>query len=156
MSILLNLILIILAILGVADSGYITYEKWANVPSICQNIPGFDCGAVLNSPWAYIGPIPLSVLGFLFYSFILSVAVYHLITVRPNPLVKHLLLLSTSFGFLFSLFLVYLQAVVIGAFCLFCMISAGTSTLIFLTSIGFWWERKKIDAANDDHTEESI
>ncbi|MCD8484619.1 vitamin K epoxide reductase family protein [Candidatus Woesebacteria bacterium] len=143
MSTLLNLLLIFLSMVGLADSGYITYEEWANVPSICQNIPGFDCGAVLDSAWAHIGPVPLSVLGFGFYATVFLLATYHLVMVQPKQSLTNVLLLLATSGFLFSLFLVYLQAVVIGAYCLFCMISAITSTLIFFTTVGFWWSRRQ-------------
>lgn len=156
MKVLLSLLFIVFSIIGMADSGYITYEKFAGLVPECA--VGFDCGAVLNSEWATIGPVPLSLLGFIFYStvFILGVLQFIEFDIRPfrNRLcdllnlrknhtfrvvsLHELLLIITTFGFLFSLYLIYIMAFLIGEWCQFCLISAGTSTLLFITSIYYF------------------
>ncbi|HEX7017702.1 MAG TPA: vitamin K epoxide reductase family protein [Patescibacteria group bacterium] len=136
MKMFLSLLLVVLAILGIFDASYLTYEK------LTGNIPpcgaGFDCGEVLSSQWASIGPIPLSMFGFFFYSsmFILAIINFleidlfdHIITT------KKLLLLLGSFGFFFSLYLVSLMAFIIQAWCLYCLFSALISTSLFVTSV---------------------
>lgn len=153
MTVFLNVLLIMLSMVGVADAGYITYEEIANVPSFCQNIPGFDCGAVLNSPWAYIGPIPLSVLGIFFYLTVLILSGYHLIAKKPHHLLTKMLYLSAVSGFVFTLFLLYLQAFIIGAYCLYCIISAVTSVLIFLVTSAYYWSTKKKAYTHDSTSE---
>lgn len=153
MTALFNVLLIMLSMVGIADASYITYEEFADVSSFCQNIPGFDCGTVLSSEWAYIGPLPVSVLGILFYSTVFILAIYHLLIKQPHPLITRFFYLVAGSGFVFTLFLLYLQAVVIGAYCLYCMISAVTSTLIFLTAGGYYWStRKKKDKETNDST----
>jgi uncharacterized membrane protein len=41
----------------------------------------------------------------------------------------------TSVGFLFSVWFVYVQAFLLKAFCQYCMLSATTSTILFITSL---------------------
>lgn len=127
------LLLVFLSIIGLADAGYITYEKVTGVIPVCGS--GFDCGTVLASPYSQIGPVPISVLGILFYLsvFILSSGLF--LGISPFKInLSWLLKMLSGFGFAFSLILIALMAFVIEAWCLYCLISAATSTLIFLTS----------------------
>jgi uncharacterized membrane protein len=134
------MIMIFLSIVGIADSGYITYEKFSGAIPVCGE--GFDCGSVLSSPYSQIGPIPLSLLGFGYYTTILLVMAGKLLEI---PAVKKTwpVLALTSFGFAFSLFLIGLMAFVIEAWCLYCLISAGTSTLLFGFGIALHYLQQK-------------
>lgn len=156
MKIILSLILVILSIVGIADSSYITYEKLAGLTPDCGT--GFDCGTVLNSEWSSIGPVPLSLLGFVFYLtvFILSVLNYldfdlkkylespfNKLGFKKNSIfrlvtVQELILAVTIFGALFSGYLVFLMAFIIEAWCKYCLISAFTSLSLFIVSSIFY------------------
>ena len=148
---ILSMVLIFLAVLGIADAGYISYEKFRGVIPPCGN--GMDCGAVLNSPWANIGPIPLAAVGVVFYSWILLLAILNLLEISINPSVNRLadqlklkklsifrqltlhelLLASTIFGTGFSAYLVYIMAFPIGEWCRYCLLSAATCASLFIT-----------------------
>jgi dihydroorotate dehydrogenase len=150
MNTALSLLLVILSLVGIADAGYITYEKYAGIVPPCG--AGFDCGAVLNSRWASIGPVPVSVLGLLFYATVLTLASLHFleleifsqkqkdVALKSSASIKtyahlspiHLLACITIIGLIFSFFLLFLMAVVIKAWCLYCLISAATSILLFI------------------------
>lgn len=134
MKTLLPLLIIIVAILGVLDASYLTYEKLSGTTPACA--PPFDCGEVLNSQWASIGPIPLSAFGVGYYLSVLIAGSLSLLGI-PTPVIstKKILLLLTSFGFLFSAVLVGLMAFVIHAWCLYCLYSATFSTILFITSL---------------------
>ncbi|HYD35773.1 MAG TPA: vitamin K epoxide reductase family protein [Vitreimonas sp.] len=144
MKVFLSLALIVFSIVGLADSSYITYEELSGHIPVCG--AGFDCGQVLNSPWAWIGPMPLSALGMVYYATVLCLAIAYflewdwgqLVANRTGWLIpsERWLLLLTSTGFLFSLFLIGLMAWVIEAWCLFCLFSAASSTALFIVSIG--------------------
>ena len=138
-----GLLLVMLSIIGIADAGYITYEELQGVVPPCG--AGFDCGAVLQSPYAHIGPVPLAALGLVFYIVILVLAVLHVTEFKLAAWLPRwrwlagitaldLLAVLSGAGLLFSAYLVTLMAVVIEAWCKYCLISAGTSTLIFLTT----------------------
>lgn len=142
MKSLIAILLVSLPILGVADSAYLTYEKLVGAVPACG--PGFDCGAVLNSAWSSIGPIPLSAFGMAYYLVIFGLGILNFLEADArslNRLLKlpynfkpiNFLQLVSGFGLLFSLYLIFIMGVVLQAWCQFCLISAAISTLIFLT-----------------------
>ena len=153
MKTILALLLVILPLIGFADASYISYEKLSGKPVACGE--GFDCGKVLNSEWASIGPVPLSILGMLFYAVVLTLAIAHFLELDPLRSKTHtqtiktltpwstfrlltpfqLLVPLATFGALFSLYLVFLMGVIIQGWCLFCLISAATSLSIFLVTL---------------------
>lgn len=134
--------LVFLSIIGIADASYLTYEKFSGKIPVCGE--SFDCGTVLSSPYASIGPIPLSLLGVLFYFSILIFGC--LLVLEQDHLkirlgtkisfsLKQLLILQASIGFGFSIVLIGIMAFVLEAWCQFCLISAATSTLIFILAL---------------------
>lgn len=136
----LKLLITIFALLGVLDASYITYEKLSG--RIPQCLPGFSCAQVLESPWANIGPIPLAMVGVFFYITVLVVSSLVFLDQRylkiggQKMATFGLLRLLTSFGFLFSLYLVFIMGVLIRGWCLWCLFSALTcATLFFITNI---------------------
>lgn len=146
-KVLSNLLIIMLALVGIADAGYLTFQRVMGIIPPC--IPGFQCETVLRSPYANIGPIPLSVLGLFYYSvvFILAVLVY---LEQPLPTwlkglrragatTLDILRAVTIFGLFFSIYLMSLMAFIINAWCTYCLISAATCFLLFITT---WWHVK--------------
>lgn len=153
----LSTLLVFLSLVGIADAGFITYEEFRGVIPPCGD--GFDCGTVLNSPWAHIGPVPLAAVGVVFYSTILILAVLNLLEVDISKMVKRgadtlklrstnvlrrltlqeLLLAATTFGAGFSLYLVFIMAVPIGGWCKYCLISAATCASLFITTSCYYW-----------------
>jgi uncharacterized membrane protein len=99
----------------------------------------FDCGQVSGpgAPYASIGPVPVAFIGLTGY------AVIFLLTWLRDwdfPLMDYLpelMVAVTGFAFLFSLGLTLLELFVIGAFCQYCVISAGLVTLLFGLSISY-------------------
>lgn len=140
-----------LSLIGIADAGFMTYEEVMGIVPQCTGVAGFDCGKVLQSSWAYIGPVPLAALGLGFYLFMFALNSYLLLVPQPWARLKQLRLLAATSAFGFSLWLIFLQAVVIGAFCLYCTISAATSTGLFLLSWLHAWSEKK--GLHDSSTE---
>jgi uncharacterized membrane protein len=130
----LPLAMVFFSIVGIADASYLTYEKVSGQIPVCGQ--GFDCGSVLASPYAQIGPFPISVFGIFFYLsvFILSCSLFLGLKLKQFNLVT-LIRLLTSAGFGFSLILVGMMAFVIQAWCLYCLVSAATSTLLFSLSL---------------------
>lgn len=147
MKTFLSVLLVILPILGIADASYLTYEKLSGRTPPCT--VGSDCGAVLNSPYATIGPIPLSALGLLFYSVFFILACANLLEINIGAsfnkksllsrlTIADLLLPLSLFALIFSGFLVFLMGVVIGAWCQYCLLSALISTLIWITTMLYY------------------
>jgi uncharacterized membrane protein len=88
---------------------------------------------VITSPWAYVGPIPLALVGALYYVTMIAAGATWLHT-KDARLEKALLPLTTL-GVLSSGYFVYLQLVPIGAICPFCMMSAAATTTLLVLEI---------------------
>jgi len=126
-SIIVTLFMIV-SFVGLADAGYLTYEHYAEIPLPCSN---FACETVTTSEYSVLfGVIPLALLGVFYYLGVLMTSVYVYLTEKTNVL--KVLSLFTGLGLITSVYLVYLQVSVIHAICIYCMASAGTSTLLFV------------------------
>lgn len=94
------------------------------------------CAAVQASPWARVGPIPVPAIGAAGYLILVGLSVRGTQPGgRRSRLVPPLLFFGAAGGFLFSLWLTWLEAFVIRAWCQWCVVSAVLITLIFLASI---------------------
>lgn len=117
-----------IAFLGFADATYLTNEHYFSIPLPCTIFHG--CETVLTSPYSVIFGIPVALLGVLYYLtvFILLVCAIDM----QKKICARLAMVCTPLGFLASLYFVYLQIFVIKALCLYCMVSATTSTILFI------------------------
>jgi uncharacterized membrane protein len=120
--------LLAVAPLGFLDATYLSVEHFLNKVPPCSITHG--CEAVTTSPYALVFGIPMAVLGAVYYLAIILGLVYYLDS-RKSAVLKAVSGF-TAFGFLFSLYLVYLQLFVIRAICQYCMLSALSSTLLFI------------------------
>lgn len=127
----LAIFLLIVALLGFADATYLTVEHYKGDIPPCTIVAG--CETVLTSSYSVITGVPVSLLGAIFY-FVMLVGIFSFIESKKTGLLKWALLL-TIFGFLFTLWFTYVQAFIIGAFCLYCLGSALTSTVLFVTAV---------------------
>jgi uncharacterized membrane protein len=95
-----------------------------------------ECSTVQSSPYAWVGPIPVSGIGLAGYVFYLILSVLGIQPGwRSSKVVAVLLLVTSTVGFAFSAYLTYLEAAVIHAWCQWCVISAILVTLIFVASL---------------------
>jgi len=120
--------LLAFAPLGFLDASYLTIEHFLNRVPPCSLVHG--CELVTTSSYSLIFGIPTALLGALYYLAIILALVYYLDTKQTNIL--RVAAAATAIGFLFSLYLVYLQLFVLNAICLYCMISALSSTILFI------------------------
>jgi uncharacterized membrane protein len=123
------------ALIGLGDAVYLTVHHYTAEPVPCSLITG--CETVLTSAYAEIAGIPLAAFGALGYFIAFSLA---LLAAFGNRLTWTLFGIQVVVMSLVTVWLLYLQAFVIGAFCQFCLISAATSfTLLimyFLSRLG--------------------
>lgn len=116
-----------LALVGLADAIYLTVQHVTGQSVRCTLVSG--CSEVLSSPYASINGIPLALIGAVAYFSVFSLAT---LAVFGYPLVSKLLLVVIGLMFLTTLWLIYLQAFVIGHFCQFCLLSALVTILLTL------------------------
>ena len=127
---LLPFLLISLALLGFLDAVYLTAQHYLGFTLAC---PITGCSAVLKSSYAIFLGFPIALFGALYYLAILLGVVAYLDRKKEVFLLGAALL--TIPGFLTTLGLIYLQLFVINSICLYCMISALTTTSLFVLSL---------------------
>ncbi len=126
----LSLSLVLLTFSGLFDSFYLTLKHYSKQIPPCTTGIFADCGAVLTSSYATIYGVPLALLG-LFHYAVLTVLVF-LTLYTANKIFRRLLFVLSAVGFVFSLYLVFLQIVVIKALCQYCMLSALISFIFYI------------------------
>lgn len=129
------LIAAIAAIAGLIDSVYLSVKHFAEEVVPCSLITG--CETVLTSAYAEIYGIPLALFGAVAYFLAFSLAI---LTYFGNRRMWFFFGCLSVLMLLFTVWLVYLQAFVIEAFCQFCLISAATTLTLFILAIvsRFW------------------
>lgn len=117
----------LVALAGLADSIYLTVHHYTAEPVPCSVITG--CEQVLTSSYAEIYGIPTAAFGVAAY---LTALVLALLAAFGNRQSWSLFGAVVVVMAIFTGWLIYLQAVVIEAFCQFCLISAATTLLLLL------------------------
>ena len=115
----------IVSLIGLADSIYLTVEHVTGRSVICTIVAG--CSEVLSSPYAVVAGVPLALVGAAAYFSVFSLATLAAFGYRFAGTLLTVLVLMM---FLVSLWLIYLQAFVIHAFCQFCLLSAAVTTAL--------------------------
>ena len=119
------------SLIGLIDSIYLTVEHLSGRSVRCTIVKG--CSEVLSSPYASVRGVPLALIGTVAYFIVFSLATLAAFDYRSAG---RLLPFIVGAMFLTTLWLVYLQAFVIKAFCQFCLLSALVTlvlaVLIFL------------------------
>jgi len=127
------------ASIGFMDAMYLTTEHYSGTGIKCVIFKG--CDVVANSAYQLMFGFPVALYGVIYYFGILFISllyldlgdkkfknIFKLLSIKMLPI-------YTLVGFLMSVRFVYLQAFVIKAFCTYCLLSALTSTLLFIFGI---------------------
>jgi uncharacterized membrane protein len=116
----LRLAVLVLALVGLAIAGYLTYVHYAELEPVCGL--GGDCERVQTSDFAEVAGIPVALLGLVGYSLILA----SLAVPGELGLVAGATLALVGFGF--SAYLTYREVFTIDAICTWCVASAVVMT----------------------------
>ena len=116
---------------GLLVSGYLSYLKIVDVPSVCLKTGPFNCDVVLNSRYSEVSGIPIAWLGFAVYLLLGAV----LLTERRQRFLQQYGTVIAFgiglFAWLFSMWLVYVQVALLGALCPWCLSHEINFTLLF-------------------------
>ncbi|MBI4761592.1 MAG: vitamin K epoxide reductase family protein [Chloroflexota bacterium] len=129
----LSQITVALAILGLLVSIYMTVYKITSNNKMC--LGSGDCSTVNASRYSEINGIPVALIGVIGYAAIIGV---HWLERRNAFLEENSSLILFGFsliGFLFTLWLVYVEIALLKALCPFCVTSQITMTIIFILSV---------------------
>ena len=122
--------ILLLAFCGLADSAYLTQHELSGTPLICniQNLDG--CNIVASSPYAHLFGVPLAEYGVFFYGILFVLAALELVLF--DRLLRRVLQWAALFGALASTYFLFVQVFFIGAFCIYCLVSAGITFLVLI------------------------
>jgi len=130
--------LLVFGFIGFIDATYLTATHFMDAPPGCGESGG--CGEVTSSEYSTLFGQPIALYGILFYLSILFLSL--LWFDRGLAFIPKILPLISAPAVLFSMWLVYLMFFVLNAICWYCIGSATSSTLIFVTSVGLYLKSK--------------
>jgi uncharacterized membrane protein len=120
-------LLVLLAILGIVVSSLALREHYRTEgDSPCSINERWDCGIVNHSPYAMLAGIPVAALG---------IAGYLLMAGLAWRRAYRLLLAFALVGLCFSLYLAHVEKDILGVWCIYCVISLGTISVITLLAV---------------------
>ncbi|HJT66328.1 MAG TPA: vitamin K epoxide reductase family protein [Pyrinomonadaceae bacterium] len=128
----------VLSLLGLADALYLTVEHVTGQSVRCTIVAG--CSEVLSSQYAVVAGVPLALVGAAAYFGVFSLAT---LAAFGHRIAATLLTPLVLLMFLVSLWLIYLQAFVIHAFCQFCLLSATVTTALTVVVLIALLSRRK-------------
>ncbi|MEK6937215.1 MAG: vitamin K epoxide reductase family protein [Nanoarchaeota archaeon] len=124
--------LILVCILGILTTSYLTYLKFSSDPStVCDINRQISCSAVNNSLYSTLFNIPLAVLGLLYFLLMLCLVIK---SDKNREYFKIILFLSVPV-LIYSLYLTYVEIAVLKTICLFCEFSKILMLLIIITAL---------------------
>ncbi len=121
------------SLIGLADAIYLTVQHIRGESVRCTMIAG--CSEVLGSSYATVRGIPLALIGAAAYFAAFSLATLAAFNYQSAG---KLLVILVGLMFVTTIWLLYLQAFVIGQFCQFCLLSAAVTiglTVIVATAL---------------------
>jgi len=115
----------IVSLAGLADATYLTVQALTGETLGCGGSP--DCFKVLGSAYARVAGIPLASFGVLAYFSVFTFATFALFGYARARI---FLILTVGAMFLGALWLLYVQAFLLHAYCRYCLFSAATTFLL--------------------------
>ena len=120
-----------LTLVGFADAAYLTATHYAGSSVFCGASGG--CETVLSSEFATVGPVPIALVGAVYYA-LASLIAWTPVGSWSRTTARALVALA-GLAFAVSAVLFAIQAFELHAWCRFCLVSAAITTLLFATSI---------------------
>jgi uncharacterized membrane protein len=122
-----------LALLGLAVAFYDSYAIYNSQALWCPP-PINGCNEVANSPYARILGMPVGYFGVVYYAYMFCLA--GLLAFDPHSRALRVGAVAYAvLGVIFSAYFMYLQLNFIHAFCVYCLVSAVTTILLFSVAL---------------------
>lgn len=134
---LVIIVLFVAAMLGLADAAYLTAQHLQGVIPPCGALQ--NCETVLTSSYASVGPIPVAGFGVLYYGLVLVLLIAYVDTRSPRVIRWFSWIVSA--GMLVTLGLIAIMAFVLQAWCPYCLVSALSTTTLFI--LGIWYTKSR-------------
>jgi len=124
--------MLVLAAIGIFDATYVAASNYTGQPLWCPIIDG--CNVVLNSPYSRVFGVPMSYFGFIYYLFMFTLAARLAYDPLSAKLAISRAIVCGGGGRDFDLLHVF-ELGVITAVCVYCVISAVTTFLMFAAAL---------------------
>lgn len=126
----LAIVFTVFAVIGFADATYLTMKHFFG--GIIPCLTG-GCELVTTSEYSIIFGVPISLMGAIYYLSLLILIIAYFES--KNIIVLRLAARLTIIGLLVSAYLVSIQVFVLHAICDKCMLSAASSTVLFILGL---------------------
>lgn len=135
----------LLAVPGLLLAYFLYLYHNGTLISVCEPSALFDCGQVSGptSPYSSLGNIPIALIGLIGYAVIFLAAWLQDWVDFVDDYMPEIMLALTTIAFLFTLGLTLLEALVIHAFCQYCVYSAVIVLVMFILSILYLRSEKR-------------
>lgn len=125
------ILFIVVSFLGFIDATYLTAQHFLGTIPPCVITTG--CQTVLTSKYSVIFGFPVALIGSIYYLSLFLLMIFYLDTKQEH--IIRLAAYLTPLGFLASIYFVFLQFFVLKEICSYCMVSALSSTTLFIIGI---------------------
>ncbi|GIW65544.1 MAG: hypothetical protein KatS3mg094_063 [Candidatus Parcubacteria bacterium] len=115
-------LIFIFSLIGFLVASYLFYIEFKNNSPIC--FTNSSCDFVLKSKYSKFLGLPVALWGVFYFGSVLVLNFFEK--------TRNLLKIISFLGFIFALYLIYLQAIVLKSFCIYCLIADISSIIIFL------------------------
>src|SRR5579871_2987557 len=123
----MRIVLILLAVLGLTAASLALREHYrTDDNSPCSINDHWDCGIVNKSPFALVHGVPVAVIG---------IAGYLLLGILAGLRAYKAMLPALAAALGYSLYLAHIEKDILGVWCVYCVISLGTISLMLLLTL---------------------
>jgi vitamin-K-epoxide reductase (warfarin-sensitive) len=131
-------VIAILAVVGIVVSSVSLQHHYAKSKTeYCDIGTAFNCDIVNRSEYSSLLGIPVALIGMLGYGVVLGLATAY----RERRETPSLLFAGAAAGLAFALYLTYVEARVLGVWCILCLSSLAVISGIAAVSGGLWSKR---------------
>ena len=127
MKLKLRRAMLVLSVLGIALTIYLTIVHYAGLKPACT--AGQSCIKVQTSQWSELAGVPVALLGLIGY-----IGIFATLVARDREESRLATLGLSLIGFAFSAYLTYREGHSIHAYCEECLTSAAFMTLLFISA----------------------
>ena len=137
-----RMLLVALSLIGVFVAAYLTLHRFGYIGTLQCSLVG-GCESVQASAYAFFPPrtmvswgVSVALIGLIGYLVLFGIGLLGLQPTRiGSPVIGRLLVVLSGGAFAFSLWLTYVEAAILRAWCQWCVVSAILIGLIFLLSL---------------------
>lgn len=128
----LSLAIALLAVLGIAVSSVsLDHHYRKSKTSYCDFGESFNCDIVNRSEYSAIAGVPVALIGILGYGALLAFATLY----RAKAETPAILMLASTAGLGFALYLTYVEKFILGVWCILCLSSLAVILTITILSL---------------------